>query len=252
MVFHAREAINDYIVTNLKIIHVAYFISCTASLLSIGALATQRYITVTSPNRRRFSAARLILTSFAIWVLSVTISCFYFLTTFYTFLFIFVNTTVLSTFGFIVFAYFRIYQNIHAHLTRFRTSQRDRNVEQSFKFQKKVTRNFLLVLFFFVCCNFSSFIMVYVINFCDACSCDAIHWLRDFQFLVALVNCAANQFLYAWRMPAFTRLFKLRMPCRVRHRGRVRSHQFSTAQLKSPGEEPVNNENDNTVRESLP
>ena len=47
--------------------------------------------------------------------------------------------------------------------------------------------------------------MIYIINFCDACNCTLIHWLRDLQFIFPLVNCSLNQFLYAWKSRNFRR-----------------------------------------------
>lgn len=121
----------------------------------------------------------------------------------------FANTTVVATLLIITFAYIRIYQSLHAHVDNVEATRSDRMMEQRVKYEKKATRSFLLVLFVFVCCNVSSCVIIYIILLCDVCSCDVIHWLRDFQFLMALVNCSANQFLYAWRMPTFKRAFKV-------------------------------------------
>ena len=211
-VFHAREAMSHASLNLMRIVHVAYFISCTASLLSIGVLAIERYLTVTSLHRRRCSRSRALAVSMVIWTIAIAISCLYFATSFYIFLFIFVNTTVVATFAIIIFAYIRIHRSLHARVVQSQETQVDRIVEHSFQYEKKATRSFIIVLVFFVCCNLSSLVMVYVINFCDTCNCNAIHWLRDYQFLMALVNGAANQFLYAWRMPKFVRVFKQAMP----------------------------------------
>ena len=108
----------------------------------------------------------------------------------------------------ITYAYIRIYQSLHAHVERGTFSQDDRFAQQRLKYEKKATTSFLLVLFVFVICNVTSCVIIYIILLCYTCSCDVIHWLRDFQFLMALINCAANQFLYAWRMPPFVRAFK--------------------------------------------
>lgn len=213
VVFHIREAKVYEVMNRIAIVHIAYFISCTASMLSISALATERYLTVTSKYRRTCSRSKAIAASVMIWIFSIAVSFVYFAIGFYTFVFIFANLIVIATLVTITYAYVRIYQSLHANVEQGVTTKNDRFRKQRLKYEKKATRSFLLVLFAFICCNVSSCVMVYVILFCDVCSCETIHWLRDLQFLMALLNCAANQFLYAWRMPTFVRAFKLILPC---------------------------------------
>lgn len=231
VVFHIREAYGHEVMNRVEIVHVAYFISCTASVLSISALATERYLSVTSTYRRTCSRSKTIAFSIMIWIFSIAVSFVYFATGFYTFVFVFANTSVIATLVIITCAYIRIYQSLHAHVERGATTHNDRFTEQRLTYEKKATRSFLLVLFVFICCNVSSCAMVYVILLCDVCNCDVIHWLRDFQFLMALVNCAANQFLYAWRMPTFVRAFKLILTCTAGS-DRRRRVQSSSSQLQ--------------------
>lgn len=225
VVFHVGEALRYDVMNRIEIVHVPYFITCTASMLSIAALATERYLTVTSTYRRTYSRSRAVATSVGIWMFSIAVSFIYFATGFYTFVFVFANTTVIATLLIITFAYIRIYQSLHAHVEHGGTTRSDRMVEQRLKYEKKATRSFIFVLFVFICCNVSSCVMIYVILLCDVCTCDVIHWLRDFQFLMALVNCSANQFLYAWRMPTFIRAFKVLLTVK---RARVGSGQLSS------------------------
>lgn len=225
VVFHVREALRYEVMNRVEIVHVPYFITCTASMLSIAALAAERYLTVTSTYRRTYSRSRAVMISVGIWMFSIAASFIYFATGFYTFVFVFANTTVIATLVIITFAYIRIYQSLHAHVEHREMTGNDRIMEQRLKYEKKATRSFMFVLFIFICCNVSSCVMIYVILLCDVCACDVIHWLRDFQFLMALVNCSANQFLYAWRMPAFTRAFKVLLTVK---RARVGSGQLSS------------------------
>jgi len=193
---------------NVYRLSTAYFISCTASILSISALATERYLTVTSNYRRTYSRSKTITGSVLIWIFSIAVSNVYFATGFYTFVFAFANTTIIATLVIITYTYIRIYQSLHAHVERGTFSQDDRFAQQRLNYERKATRSFLLVLSVFVICNVTSCVIIYIILLCYTCSCHVIHWLRDFQFLMALINCAANQFLYAWRMPPFVRAFK--------------------------------------------
>ena len=144
-------------------------------MLSIAALATERYLTVTSTYRRSCSRSRTVAISIVIWIFSVSVSFIYFAIGFYTFVFVFANTTVVATLLIITFAYIRIYKSLHAHVDNVEATRSDRMMEQRVKYEKKATRSFLLVLFVFVCCNVSSCVIIYIILLCDVCSCDVIH-----------------------------------------------------------------------------
>ena len=212
VVFHIRESRGNEVMSP-AIVHVPYFVSCTASVLSISALAVERYLGVTSKYRRSYTRSKTVTSSVMIWVFAIAVSSIYFATGFYTFLFVFANIIVITTLVVISCAYSRIYKSLRVHAERGVTTHNDHIMENRLRYEKKATRSFLLVLFVFICCNVSSCAVVYVIVLCSECSCYAIHWLRDFQFLMALINCAANQFLYAWRMPSFVRAFRLILPC---------------------------------------
>lgn len=71
--------------------------------------------------------------------------------------------------------------------------------------ERGLTRAFYTILGIFLACLLPSFVMIYIINFCDHCDCIFIHWMRDLQFLFPLVNCWLNQFLYAWKIRNFRR-----------------------------------------------
>lgn len=206
--YHASEADGDPVTRFLWIVHVTYFISCLASLLSIAALAIDRYLTVTSRYRRKIPIQKVIYVSIAIWLLSFSISMIYFATTFFKFVLIFSNVATMTTLGIITFSYVKIYQNLHSHVDKRAGSISSRSQVKILKYEKKATRAFLYILVVFIFFNVPSCIMAYVINFCVTCDCETIHWLRDFQFLSALFNCSANQFLYALRMPLFIRAIR--------------------------------------------
>ena len=56
--------------------HVSFFISCTASLLSLSALALDRYVAITYPlfYRSKLNAKRSLLVSAGVWTVSVLLS----------------------------------------------------------------------------------------------------------------------------------------------------------------------------------
>lgn len=202
VVWHIREALNYGVMETIWIIHLTYFISCTASLLSLSALTLDRHLTVVSI-RRKLSSRSVARISAVIWLLSLTIPFVYFVTGFYLFVFIFANTAVITSFVIVAFSYCRIYHKLRAQISRWRSFCHDQVASKAMAMEKQVTRAFNLILIFFILCLIPSCIMIYIINLCDACDCTLIHWLRDLQFLLTLVNCSINQFLYAWRMPNF-------------------------------------------------
>lgn len=232
--FHWEEILGKQVMRYIALVHMAYFISCTASLLSISSLATERYLSVTSKYRRVFSRSRTIVWSISTWVFAIASSFVYFAIGFYTFVFVFANLIVIASFGVVTYACIRIYQSLHVEgSVAADTCRRNQLMERRLIYEKKATKSFLLVLCVFICCNLSSCAMVYVILLCDMCSCDVIHWLRDFQFLTALVNCAANQFLYAWRMPSFVRAFKRVLLCKVNSSRRGELENSNDLQMHS-------------------
>ena len=204
VVWHIREALGHGVMETIWIVHVTFFISCTASLLSLSALTLDRHLTVVSI-RRKLSTRSVVQICGVIWFLSLTIPCAYFAIGFYLFAFLFANTAVITTFVIVTFSYCRIYHKLRAQVSRWRSFCQDQIASKAMAMEKQLTRAFNLILMFFILCLVPSCVMIYIINLCDECDCIFIHWLRDLQFLLTLVNCSMNQFLYAWRMPNFRR-----------------------------------------------
>lgn len=142
VVWHIREALGHGVSGTQWIVHLTFFISCAASLLSLTALTLDRHLTI-------------------------------------------------------------IHYKLRVQVSRWRSLCQDRIVSKAVAMEKQLFRSFSLILMCFILCLIPSCIMIYIINLCDKCDCVLIHWLRDLQFLLTLVNCSMNQFLYAWRMPNF-------------------------------------------------
>ena len=71
--------------------------------------------------------------------------------------------------------------------------------------RRSLGQGFCTILGIFLMCLFPSVVMMYIVNFCDTCSCTLVHWFRDLGCLFPLVNCSLNQFLYAWKNRNFRR-----------------------------------------------
>ena len=205
--YHSSEAM-QYEVLGLRwLVYMSYFMTSTASVLSIVALATDRYLALTSNSIRILSSKKAAIVSMAIWFFSGGLPFLYFVVGFYTLAFIYANVAIILTMFLLAFYFVRIVQRLTAHEKHMRAVLRRGDQRKGLSMEKKATKSFFRILFFFFVCSFPSCVMIYVINLCDTCSCDVIHWFRDLQYLLVLVNSACNQFLYAWRMRSFRRAF---------------------------------------------
>ena len=98
--------------------HMTYFISCTASLLSLTALALDRYTAITYPllYRAKLNPTRSFLVSIMIWTVSILFSLIYFLVGYNKFRFIFANTAVAVTFAVLVFTNAKIFKYLRCQV----------------------------------------------------------------------------------------------------------------------------------------
>lgn len=208
--FHVKEALQHEVLNVQWVVHVSHFFTSTVSVLSIVALAVNRYQVVTS-NRihpPQLAVSRTVKVSVILWILSLGLPILYLAVGFYKLAFIFANAAVIVTSIVLVFVYYRICYFLKR---RRKTSERIQNNQQREKHAKreeKATNSLLLITVAFTLCAFPSCVMVYVINLCHTCDCVFIHWLRDLQFLFLLSNSASNQFLYAFRMRSFKKAFQ--------------------------------------------
>ncbi|KAJ7391596.1 hypothetical protein OS493_017293 [Desmophyllum pertusum] len=207
--YHSSEAMRHEVLSLRWLVYMSYFMTSTASVLSIAALATDRYLAFTSTTVRKLSSARAIGASIAIWIISCGLPFLYFATGFYMLAFIYANTAIILTLILLVFYFVRIVKSLDAHERHMRSvlGQRAQAQRRGLHREKKATTSFLFILLFLFVCSFPSCVMIYVINLCSTCSCVVIHWCRDLQYLLILMNSSLNQFLYAWRMRSFRRAF---------------------------------------------
>ena len=224
MIFvHIREAsgtLNN--ADNLQtshMVHMLYFILCTASVLTLAALTADRYVSVTSPikYKTKITSKRAIVTSVVIWVAALGFSLLYFKLGLFLYSFIFANTAVLSTFFILLFTH----RSILRHLRKRSNYWRDRRAVENtipekqksaekiknIKKERKVAKALSIVLLTFLVSFVPACVIIYLLNFCLSCNCLVVHWLRDIQFLFVLLNSAVNPYLYAWRFPHFRKAF---------------------------------------------
>ena len=95
--FHIKEGLKDPTdPEELTLVHMAYLIPCTASVLSLTSLAVERYLAVKKPNtyRTKVTNKRISMTIVIIWLISLSLPNIYYRVGFTTYAFIFANSSV--------------------------------------------------------------------------------------------------------------------------------------------------------------
>ena len=229
-----------------KTMHVSFFISCTASLLSLSALALDRYVAITYPlfYRSKLNAKRSLLVSAGVWTVSVSLSMIYFAVGYDKFRFVFANTAVVVTFVVLLFTNSKIFKFLLAQVKQWDNlhdnTEENLAKKQAIKWEKKITKTLVIVLMLFLAFYLPSCICIYIINFCANCNCVFIHWVRDIQFVLMLTNSGVNPFVYALRLDNFRRAFKNILTCRACMR-RLRSISVNLLQISTSSIEGTSN-----------
>ena len=215
-VVHVREAFGFPLKYHV-FLQPFYFTACTASVFSLGMLTIDRYIAITSPLQYRatLSNKRALISSVVIWMISIALPFLQRKIGFLWYFFVFGNAAVLVTFFVLVFAFVRVHLALRAQIRELNamqgSSEENRARNNALKNEEKITRAFMLMLIVFCVCYTPSLLMIYLMNFCTSCSCQAIHWFRDLSFLFVVLNSCMNPFIYALRLPNFRE--SVRMLC---------------------------------------
>ena len=192
-----------------------YFTSCTASVFSLGMLTIDRYIAITSPMEYRatLSNKRAAISSLAIWIISTSLPFLQQEIGFLWYFFVFGNASVLVTFFVLLFAFVRVHLTLRAQIKELESIQGGGGEENqarnnALRTESRITKTFMFMLLAFIFCYTPSLIMIYLMNLCTVCSCQAIHWFRDLSYVFIVLNSSVNPFLYAWRLPNFREAIK--------------------------------------------
>lgn len=189
----------------------AYFLCCTASLLSLATLTVDRYLAIARAvwYRANVNNKRVVYVSIFVWVMSIGFTMIFFEVGFISYAFVFANIAILSTFLIFIFTYVQVFKVLKSQLSTIASvhdgsaGELQRAHRRSMVWEKRITKAYLVVLAVFLACYVPSCIMIYLMNMCKSCSCDLIHWFRDAQFILVTVNSLINPFVYAFRLQNF-------------------------------------------------
>ena len=112
---HIKEGLGREIkIIELRALHFSYFISCTASVLSLSLLALERYISISYSVKYRtcFKVRRFVLVSLVVWLIAIGLSIVYVLTSYVFYTFVFINIAVFWTLGVTTFCYVKILRKL--------------------------------------------------------------------------------------------------------------------------------------------
>ena len=202
-----------------RIMEIVYFVACTASLLSLTAVALDRYAAITYPliYRTKLHPNRAVLASLIVWIVSISLSMICLAVGFNRFRFIFATTAVATAFVVLITTNSKIFNYLRNQIVQLDSmhnkSKENMAKKQAIIREKRITKTLVIVLSLFVACYLPSYICIYIINFCTDCDCQFVHWARNIQFFLVMANSVVNPFVYAWRFDNFRKAFKSILTC---------------------------------------
>ena len=216
--FHVSEGVAKKYLTDLVFIHLPYFATCTASVLSLAALTVDRFFAITSPlsYRTKLNPKRAAFVAAGIWVFSLSFPFIYLVTGYLTYALVFAHTVIIATFLIMLLTYLKIFRVFKDQVKQWDSLDQTINEDnlakrQAVRWEQKVTKTLILI---FLACYLPSCICIYITNLCSSCSCTLIHWARDVPFVLILTNSGVNPFVYAWRFDNFRKAFVKLLWCR--------------------------------------
>ena len=139
------------------LIIVVYFSLCTASLLSLTALALERYLAIMHPlsYQTRLNPARaFLLVSVVVWIMSILLSMIFFILGYNRYRFIFANTTVAVTIATLIFTNAKILKYLRHQMQQWddlhESTEENLIMRQLMMWEKKMTNTLAIVILLFL------------------------------------------------------------------------------------------------------
>lgn len=201
---------------------VGSFISCTASLFSLAAMSVDRFFAITNPMeyRAKLNSRRAIVILFSIWIISIGLPFLYFSVGYLKYQFFFAITAVVTTFVVLCLTYVKVFKSFKNQVKTWDSLNQgsasyNHVKKRTIKWEKKVTKTFLIMLTLFISCFLPSLLLILIISFCASCNCDFIHWARDLNYILIMANSSMNPFVFAWRLQSYRDAFLKILTCGV-------------------------------------
>jgi len=179
-----------------------------------------RFIAITDPlkYRSRLTTKRAAIASVALWAFSIGFALLYFKVGYLKYQFVFANTAVVATFAVLCLTYAKVFRNFKHQIKNWDSlhdgHEKDNRVKKrAIRWEKKITKTFLIMLALFICCFLPSLVLIYVISFCGSCNCVFIHWARDINYILIMANSSMNPFVFAWRLQPYRKAFAKILTC---------------------------------------
>ncbi|XP_028408247.1 adrenocorticotropic hormone receptor-like [Dendronephthya gigantea] len=204
-------------------VRIPYFILTMASILSIAALACERYFAIISPfcYREHFNVKLTVIISSVIWIVAITFGMLIWIMDYVFESFILINFGVLFTGVLVCFASCRICARLKKTSKQWQKNEMHR--EKDNLTQMKLTRTLGLMVGTFMLCYVSAGSMIYYINVCTNCNCGVIQWFRDAAFWLILLNSAIDPYVYAIRSSQFRAAIYKILKCSCQRRKSFRT-----------------------------
>ena len=155
-IYHIFAALNMKEERFRTVMIVAFFVSCTVSLLSLTALALERYLAIMHPAiyRTKLSPVRALLISVLVWIVSILLSMIYFFVQYNTYRFIFANTALTVTIVVLIFTNAKILkylrQQMHQWDTLHECTEENLIMKRLMMWEKKMTKTLVIVMLLFL------------------------------------------------------------------------------------------------------
>lgn len=194
-----------------KYLHMSYFISSTASILSLVVLCIDRYIAIAWPIKYRNSKennSKFIYATLFIWFIALSFPFLYFKTGYviYSLYWTSVSLCIGVVIFVIVYVKFKIYfQNVPGQGSQ----HNENNIEIKRRAKEKKQSNvFFTIIVMFVVTYIPASIFVYIIKYWKQLDKETAEILRDLSFLFINSNSCMNPFICTLQLTVFRKSLK--------------------------------------------